>query len=65
MKLNVFGMRRPSTTMKMMLLVALVSCGVLASSKIQVDNNTPRVYASLAYVGTWRKADERVRRPPV
>ena len=36
----------------MMLLVALVSCGVLASSRIQVDNNTPRVYAYLAYVGT-------------
>ena len=52
MKLNVFGMRRPITTTKMMLLVALVSCGVLASSEIQVDNNTPRVYAYLAYVGT-------------
>ena len=35
-----------------MLLVALVSCGVLAWSKIQVDNNTPRVYVSLAHVGT-------------
>ena len=36
MKLIVFAMRRPITTM-MMLLVALVSCGVLAVSKIQEE----------------------------
>ena len=65
MKLTVFGMRRPKTTTKVMLLVALVSCGVFASSKIPVHNNTPRVYVSLSYRGHVRKADERVFRPPV
>ena len=65
MKLNVFGMHRPLTTMKMVLLVALVSCGVLASSEIQLDNNTPRVYAYLCVRGHDRQADERVRCPPV
>jgi membrane fusion protein, multidrug efflux system len=53
----VFAMRRPVTTL--MLVVALVSGGVLGSSKMRVDLfpplNTPKIYAYLEYVGTTAK----------
>jgi len=49
----VFAMRRPVTTM--MLVVALISSGVLAYSRMRVDIfpslNTPRIYVFLDYVG--------------
>ena len=46
--------RRPVTTM--MLVVPLISGSVLAFNKMQVDNfpplNTPKIHASLDYIGT-------------
>ncbi len=53
----VFAVRRPVTTM--MLVVALISGGVLASTKIRADIlrplNTPRIYVYLDYIGTRAK----------
>jgi membrane fusion protein, multidrug efflux system len=50
----VFAMRRPVTTM--MLVVALISSGVLASGKMRWDMiqslNTPKIYIYLDYIGT-------------
>jgi len=50
---TVFAMRRPVTTM--MLVVALISGGVLAYSRMRVDIfpslNTPKIYVFLDYVG--------------
>ena len=65
MKLIDLAVRRPSRTTKMMLLLALVSCGVLASSAIQVDNNTPRVYHYLAHVGTSARQIKELCCPPL
>jgi multidrug efflux pump subunit AcrB len=49
----VFAMRRPVTTM--MLVVALISSGVLALNRMRVDIfpslNTPKIYVFLDYVG--------------
>ncbi|MDG3004620.1 efflux RND transporter permease subunit [Paludisphaera mucosa] len=49
----VFAMRRPVTTL--MLVVALISSGVLAYSRMRVDIfpslNTPKIYVFLDYVG--------------
>ncbi len=54
MNVIVFAIRRSITTKKLMLLAALLSCSVLAASRIQVevDNETPRAYGYLACVGT-------------
>ena len=52
MKLIVFAVRRPIPMMRMMLLVALVSCGVIALITIQVDNSMPRFVVYVAYMGT-------------
>src|SRR5271157_5057205 len=53
----VFAMRRPVTTM--MLVVALISGGVLASNKMRLDIlrplNTPKIYVYLDYIGTRAK----------
>ena len=50
---TVFAMRRPVTTM--MLVVALISGGVLAYSRMRVDIfpslNTPKIYVFLDYIG--------------
>jgi multidrug efflux pump subunit AcrB len=50
---TVFAMRRPITTM--MLVVALISCGALAYERMQVDIlpalNTPKIYVFLDYIG--------------
>jgi multidrug efflux pump subunit AcrB len=50
---TVIAMRRPVTTM--MLVVALVSCGVLAYENMRVDIfpalNTPKIYVFLDYIG--------------
>ncbi len=53
----VFARRRPVTTM--MLVVALISGGVLASNKMRLDIlrplNTPKIYVYLDYIGTRAK----------
>ena len=53
----VFAMRRPVTTL--MLVVALISGGVLASNKMRVDIlpplNTPKIHVYLDYIGTNAK----------
>src|SRR5262245_53888318 len=53
MNLSVFAMRRPITTL--MLVVALVSGGLLAVTRMRVDIfpslNTPKIYVYLDYVG--------------
>ena len=53
----VFAKRRPVTTM--MLVVALISGGVLASNKMRLDIlrplNTPKIYVYLDYIGTRAK----------
>ena len=53
----VFAMRRPVTTM--MLVVALISGGVLALNKMRVDIfpplNTPKIHVYLDYIGTGAK----------
>ena len=53
----VFAMWRPVTTM--MLVVALISGGVLASNKMRLDIlpplNTPKIYAYLDYIGMRAK----------
>ena len=50
---TVFAMRRPVTTL--MLVVALISGGILAYSRMRVDIfpslNTPKIYVYLDYVG--------------
>ena len=50
---TVFAMRRPVTTL--MLVVALISGGLLAYSRMRVDIfpslNTPKIYVFLDYVG--------------
>ncbi len=53
----VFARRRPVTTM--MLVVALLSGGLLASNKMRADIlpplNTPKIYSYLDYIGTHAK----------
>jgi multidrug efflux pump subunit AcrB len=50
---TVFAMRRPITTL--MMVVALISCGALAYSRMRVDIfpslNTPKIYVFLDYIG--------------
>ena len=56
---TVFAMRRPVTTL--MMVVALISGGVLAYARMRVDIfpslNTPKVYVYLDYVGMSPEQD--------